>query len=1047
MGKIVKYLFSMQLMALGLFAFFAAIACATFIENDFGTPVAQKWVYKSWWFGSIIGYLALCLIANMFRYRMFQLKKIGLLVFHLAFLVIIAGALCTRLVGFEGAMEIREGQSSNEIISADTYVQIKAHDFNVQYMYDLPLILDTNEYEKDENGKTDFSHNYFEHEFDFPEQQQPVKIEFLDLIKNIRDTLIPDENGAEYIEIVTVGQSGRQYNFLQSGEILEDGGFKIAFNNDTAGTDAVKISATDSGMFVMSPYDLGYFQMADSTSGIIARDSLQPFQIRRLYSYNGIQFVFSRYLAKAKIDFVSATGPQTGLDGIKVRVSQGDLQTEVVLRGGKSIYPRKEKFTLGGLNYELAWGSKVIQLPFSVFLRDFQIEYYPGTQNPSSYASYVTVIDHATGTTADHHIYMNNVMDYGGYRFFQSSYKGDRITILSVNHDALGTAITYIGYLLLAIGFLINLFSPASRFMTLAIKFGQVHEKRLTLKTIALLAGLSVASVSNSQVTDKIIDYDHAEAFGRLVIQDFNGRFQPVHTLALDLLRKIHRNDTYEGQTPMQVFLGVHTNNEWNLEPIIAVPGEEIRKKLNLPEGEKYACLQDFITMDLGYVLFEDVRAAQMKREALRNEHDKNILKVDERFNIMLGLFTGFYLKIFPLANDSTNTWYSPYDPAAPFPAEDAEFIGLLMQGYGYAVQQSYQTGDWSEPGLVIQAIDKYQQRVADPSIMPGDAKIEWEIRYNKANIFKHLTKIYIYLGLLLLVLAFIQVFVPRFSMKWPLRIAAWLVGAAFILHGSALGLRWYLSGHAPWSNGYEAVVFIAFVTIFAGLLLHRRNSVILGAACILAWLTLFVAGMSQLDPQITNLVPVLKSYWLQIHVSVITGSYAFLGLGAILGLITLCIYVFASSENRTRISLLSKELTYVSEMTIIIGLFMLTIGTFLGGVWANESWGRYWGWDAKETWALASVLMYSIILHLRFVPGLNRQFTFNTFSLWGYSSIIMTFFGVNFYLSGLHSYAQGDPIPIPTWVPVTIISLAALNIVSYIRYRKVFKNTDGEHS
>ena len=294
----------------------------------------------------------------------------------------------------------------------------------------------------------------------------------------------------------------------------------------------------------------------------------------------------------------------------------------------------------------------------------------------------------------------------------------------------------------------------------------------------------------------------------------------------------------------------------------------------------------------------------------------------------------------------------------------------------------------------------------------------------------------YVGIGFLLLLMQFIQIFVPKFNLKWPIRIGVILFVVMFISHGLGLGMRWYLSGHAPWSNGYEAVVFISFITVLAGALFYKQSKVVLGATGILAWLMLFVAHMNQMDPEITNLVPVLKSYWLMIHVAVITGSYGFLGLGAILGLMILVMNLFITRKNRKRLTLISKELTNVSEMTITIGLFMLTIGTFLGGVWANESWGRYWGWDAKETWALASVLIYAIVLHVRFIPGLKSQFAFNVASLWAYGSIIMTFFGVNYYLSGLHSYAQGDPMPIPGWVPITIWILAALTLVSYFRWK-----------
>ena len=197
---------------------------------------------------------------------------------------------------------------------------------------------------------------------------------------------------------------------------------------------------------------------------------------------------------------------------------------------------------------------------------------------------------------------------------------------------------------------------------------------------------------------------------------------------------------------------------------------------------------------------------------------------------------------------------------------------------------------------------------------------------------------------------------------------------------------------------------------------------------------------MNALDPEMGSLVPVLQSYWLMIHVAVITGSYAFLGISAILGLMILTMNLFLKESNKKIMFGTTKELTYYSEMIMIIGVFMLTIGTFLGGVWANESWGRYWGWDAKETWALASVIIYAIFLHFRFIPGLKGQNAFTIASLWGYSSIIMTFFGVNFYLSGLHSYATGDPIPVPLWVPITVSILLVLTVASTIKWLKFKK-------
>jgi cytochrome c-type biogenesis protein CcsB len=249
------------------------------------------------------------------------------------------------------------------------------------------------------------------------------------------------------------------------------------------------------------------------------------------------------------------------------------------------------------------------------------------------------------------------------------------------------------------------------------------------------------------------------------------------------------------------------------------------------------------------------------------------------------------------------------------------------------------------------------------------------------------------------------------------------------------------ISGHAPWSNGYEAIIFIAWVTMIAGFVFSRKNAVVIAGAAVLASLMIFVSEMNLLDPEITPLVPVLKSYWLMIHVAIITGSYGFLGLACILGLFNLFLYLFRTNKKGEIITININELTYVSEMTMTIGLFMLTIGTFLGGIWANESWGRYWGWDPKETWALVSVLVYAVILHLRFIPGLKGKFFFNVVSFWGYSAILFTFFGVNFMLVGLHSYAQGDGLgKFPTWLIWTIGGFVIFTVIAAIRSKQFNK-------
>lgn len=123
--------------------------------------------------------------------------------------------------------------------------------------------------------------------------------------------------------------------------------------------------------------------------------------------------------------------------------------------------------------------------------------------------------------------------------------------------------------------------------------------------------------------------------------------------------------------------------------------------------------------------------------------------------------------------------------------------------------------------------------------------------------------------------------------------------------------------------------------------------------------------------------------------------------------------------------------------MSLTIGLFALTVGNFLGGIWANESWGRYWSWDPKETWAFISIIIYAFVLHMRLVPGLRGRYTFHVVTMFSFCSMIMTYFGVNYYLSGLHSYAAGDPIPVPAWVYMSLSFMVALSIAAWFKYKK----------
>ena len=442
-----------------------------------------------------------------------------------------------------------------------------------------------------------------------------------------------------------------------------------------------------------------------------------------------------------------------------------------------------------------------------------------------------------------------------------------------------------------------------------------------------------------------------------------------------------------------------------------------------------------FNPSDNSYKIFAAVTEASKKRPLEQSQYDKELLKIDERVNVAFMTYQGSLIRIYPKPDDVNNKWLAPMDAIKEFPLKQGEEVRVSIAAYFQMVSEGLQTGNWANADIALRGIHKYQKKYGG-EVIPSQNRIEMEIKYNKFGLFGKLVPLYLLLGLTLLIFAFIHVLKPAFPMKWVMRISLGVLFFGFVLHLIGLGVRWYIADHAPWSNAYESIVFIAASTVFAGLLLARRSPFALAGTAILAGITMGVAHMSFINPEITNLVPVLKSYWLMIHVATIISGDGFLGLGSILSLLVLILYIIRG-QGKENIDRSIKELTSLSEMSIIVGLFIYTIGNFLGGVWANESWGRYWGWDAKETWAAVTILIYAAVIHLRFVPALKSNFIYNTASLWAYSTVIMTYFGVNYYLSGLHSYAAGDPVPIPMWVYYAVAGLFVLTLLA-ARNRKL---------
>ena len=798
--------------------------------------------------------------------------------------------------------------------------------------------------------------------------------------------------------------------------------------------------------------DIAYtqMQMATQRKDTLKPGVIHPLLLRHLYSSDRQSFVIADFKPAGRIEVASSSSKMSSnsTGGLNMKITLNGLEQYFVLYGTKGVEGNTRKLSLGDADISISYGSKRVNLPFALKLNQFIMERYPGTNSASSYASEITLMDPRNNINRDQRIYMNNILNYDGYRFFQSSYDQDELgTYLSVNNDGWGTLISYIGYALLTLGMVLTLFSEKSRFRQLAKNIKKLRQDGSVVAIFLMVCFVTFSTPSYSASTASenghIVNKEHATAFGRLIVQDHNGRLKPMDTFAGELLRKISRKETINGLTAEQVMLGMVSNPaDWYGEPIIKMGKQEELKKMLQVEDDMVS-YRDFFDIQGEYKLRNLVRNAYNMPQRDRGMLEKEVLKLDEKVNICSMIFSGRFMKMFPVPGNTEHPWQSPADAGIQHTGHNhgqgEDYVGNFYPVYIAEIQHAIDHNNWTTPNKMIGELHEYQQ-INGGEIVPSNSKISAELFLNKLNVFSRLGKIYGLLGLVFLGLLFTSVFNPRINLKWPFTISFGLLAFSFVMHTLGLGLRWYVSGRAPWSNGYESMIYIAFTTTLAGLIFSRKSYGGLAATTVLSSTILMVAGLSWLDPEITPLVPVLKSYWLTIHVSMEAGSYGFLMLGAIIGVLNLIIMIFRNKKNGANANRIIKEMTYISEMTLIGGIFMVSIGTYLGGVWANESWGRYWGWDAKETWALVTILVYAFILHMRFIPGMRSTYAFNVASLFGLATVMMTYFGVNYYLSGLHSYAAGDPVPIPSFVYYTVFILLVICLLAYWRNRQYDK-------
>ncbi|EMK1834270.1 cytochrome c biogenesis protein CcsA [Campylobacter jejuni] len=1038
-----------------LFALFCALA--TFIESAYGTPTAWAMVYDTFWFEYIQLLLGINLLCGMFRYKMFGLKKLPLMIFHISFLFILVGSAMTRYAGFEGILPIREHTQNSLIESSKTSLRISAikdgerySAVNDRYIGNLPFA------------------NSFKLKLNLGDDQAVLK--YKDLILNAHYTY-KENNNSDPLLVLMLSQKGSQGVDVkfEKGEVKNIEGVNFAFMNDNVKAPFVKI---DENLTLSSSENLHFLSMLDGQNLDLKIGEKANAKERRLYEIKDISFVVkaaslhaqealegsnrpqdesfwlwfkSAWLEVGRTMLISTFGePQNWKNSLLLHFKDFALSNEnknLELTGSNALklelsykneskefyifeYNKPIMIELAGQKFFISWALSYEQLPFDIYLRDFVLDRYPGSMSPASYASEITVKNN--NENFDYRIFMNNVLDYDGYRFYQSSYDQDeKGTVLSVNKDP-GKIPTYIGYFLLCLGMFMNFLNPHSRFRTLARLINKDTLKHTSVIIFILLLsfGSEKTFAQDLNSTLPVVNTNHAKALATLIVQkSADGRMVPFDTLSREILEKIHQSDSYKGQNSNAVMLSMLVDvDKWQMEPFILMPQNQavrdaIANILEIPSA-KYISYKDFFDENNRYKLQKYVENANRKNPNARGVFDKEIIKLDERANVVNLVFSGELFKFIPVQNNPNNVWLAPFSAVTTLKGDEGHIVLALIQNYFSAVENAFKDGNWTRADEGLKFIKEYQEKIGY-KVMPSKTKVEMEIFSNKAEIFVKLAPVYLIAGFLLLILVFSKMVVPNLKISFIFKVVYVLNVLAFVIHTVGLGLRAYLSGHAPWSNGYESMVYIAWALSLSGIFFSRKSPIALSLTSILSGVVLMVAHLSEMNPQITNLVPVLNSYWLSIHVSVITASYGFLGLCALLGIFTLFLMCFLKKDGKYNLNILRNitEATRINEMAMIFGLCLLTVGNFLGAIWANESWGRYWSWDSKETWALVSILVYAAILHLRMIPKYCNQFVFALWSMFAYWVIVMTYFGVNYFLTGLHSYAAGEAAQIPNYV------------------------------
>ena len=643
-------------------------------------------------------------------------------------------------------------------------------------------------------------------------------------------------------------------------------------------------------------------------------------------------------------------------------------------------------------------GMKEEKLPFSLCLQKFEAKMHDGTNAAADYSSKFTVIDGDDKSEGE--VSMNNIYSHRSYRLYQSSYDEDgKGSVLAINADPYGIPVTYTGYALLFISLVWMLFDPKGGYRKL-LKSPLLKKGALMIALILSMGNIQTlhAESATGNLQNAVLPKETAEKFGELHIL-YNDRICPVQTFALDFCKKIYGARSYQGLTAEQVLSGwVFYGNTWANEPFIKIKSGEMKTAMNLPD---YASLNTFFNREMGgYTI------GQYVQEYYNGQQDKfhqQAADIDGKIQIIMELREGISLKVLPYTfiknvkatkehsfiKAGTTTWFSPVDK---LPQAVEHQHALYIRNVFSLLNGDVKAGNTSRVNEFFVKMKKYQE-VSSGNSLPTATQYKAE-RINNAFPFATI------LFMANLTLGFIALFytIYRMTKKKEIKVLnialPILLGVSFLALTFGLALRWIISGNIPMSNGYESMLTVAWFVMLISILMQLRIRIVMVFGFLISGFFLLVSHINQMDPAIGQMMPVLNSPLLSIHVSIIMMSYALLSLTFICGIMGICLRSHG------------EELQALSRIFLYPALTTMGFGIFIGAIWANVSWGTYWSWDSKETWALITFMIYAVVVHTQSLPVFRKPLVYHIYITLAFMSIAMTYFGVNYFLTGMHSYA-----------------------------------------